>query len=486
MIDEIFEDIDAYKESEESKETTMIDYYFDEKCKQWNIEKLRKPDDYLGDLITMAYEISSLFNNQKKHGLKKAILSSISQYESHLNYEEKNLKEFIDKEALQFQHFLDFKMIPCFTFFSTISSIQKILNLETTFAMQENLTLVDNLSQKNTSYNLQFLWDFLMKNETELIKKHVVLESYIPLLTLNTDAILKSLMVITKFNLLNIICYNFAENDDTRSAYELLCNILDVDFIKTKILNVLNSVHPWLKENQKVTNEELENHIEKLKESLKSIWLMDDNYAYEVFGHNLNAISIIETTVLIKKSFILNLEAAKTDNDHAKALFLVILVLLHEIGHLKRKLNFNFITSRTPKKISYKTQPVHESHGEAGFWLEENLFGTIINIRSLPENAAIYKDLVQIATWKNEKLLQSLFQNPDFPNIQQQPKDFSNVQQKSKGFLIGRQDPFEIQKPIGHVWPYSRCQLMKYFTPPDPQNFKLTFKEFLRAKSKEH
>ena len=126
----------------------------------------------------------------------------------------------------------------------------------------------------------------------------------------------------------------------------------------------------------------------------------------------------------------------------------------------------------TPKKIASKIQSINENHGEAGYWLEEKLFGQVINISSLPKNNPIYQILLQINTWKNEKNLLKIFQNLEFSNGQQQCQDST----------IARYDPME-KRGHGHFWSYSRCEVMKYFIPV-LQRPKTTFNEFLAEKDK--
>lgn len=419
-----------------------------EKRKPWEISLCSKtPENYI---VLMQDFFQNIMPKQTLHDIHM----TIKDFEKDFDLYDQLLMEYNDGGCFLYQDFLNFKIIPSATYICLMGCLKE-LTIDKTFSEKENLDLI----KKHGEYlcgpgicSIRFIWDFLLGNYSN-IEKELLLESYIPLLTMNSLYIGKALDLRYKLKDLNLRRYDFSVNKKSEHLYNFLCKWLDLKYVKESFL-YLNSHNPFDDRLKNVSMNELDEHILKIKEGLKYIWIMNSEYCVDFFGSDLIALTVIESTVIIKDVFLENLENSTNEIEKNRAEFILLAILMHECAHIKRKMNYNFIYYRSPKKLDSKLYLNNNNYGESGYWLEENLFGCILSINKIEGDCnEQIKQLLSIENWEWPEKIK------DFCKSLQTN---SNVKEKfDVGKLIGKRNPTNGER--GHFATLQQSKMFKFY-----------------------
>lgn len=368
---------------------------------------------------------------------------------------EESLKKYNDEGGFLYTDFLNFQIIPSATYICLIYCLKQ-LTIDKKFSERENFDLIiyhgAHLCGLGVGDNIQSIWNFFLE-DNPIIETELLLESYIPLLSMNSFAIEETTKLKYSIKKLNLRKYDFSTNKKSQHIYHFLCKLLDLQYVKEAFL-FLNSHNPFDDNLKNISNNELEEHIIQIKEVLKNIWIVNSDYCSELFGKDLISLTMIESTVLIKEIYLENLENSINENEKNEAELILLVILIHECAHIKRKMNYNYIYYRSPKKLDSRLYLNNHNYGESGFWLEEHLFGCLLNINKIEGNS-------------NEKIKQLLlFENWERPEkIKEYCKslleNFTPFERFVIGNLIGKRNPKSEER--GHFATLSQARMFAVY-----------------------
>lgn len=192
--------------------------------------------------------------------------------------------------------------------------------------------------------------------------------------------------------------------------------------IKNFLVKLLKSevfLAPYQKLNQLEGKQEV--NVELVRDHMNEI------LEYPIFvgnlPHNVNGLTLLNKAIIINKNllelyFMNDLLWRDCEDAETFELVIISIVIIHEWAHAKRIIGYaeNDLGKKTPKKFRWKLS----DDGEAGFYVEEELFGLAIDIPQLslnPKAGLLLKFLQNETNWFGKKICSFLKTDEELMNL---------------------------------------------------------------------